>query len=67
MELLEKMVVTEDFIKRPDVYNCMVGGQGGDTWSQFGRRHSDKTKKILSERQKKNLENQEYRDQIADG
>ena len=29
MNLLEKMVVTEEFCKRDDVYNIKVGGEGG--------------------------------------
>ena len=29
MNLLEKMVVTEEFCKREDVYNIKVGGEGG--------------------------------------
>lgn len=29
MNLLEKMVVTEEFCKRDDVYNIKVGGDGG--------------------------------------
>ena len=29
MNLLEKMVVTEEFCKRNDVYNIKVGGDGG--------------------------------------
>ena len=29
MNLLEKMVVTEEFCKREDVYNIKIGGEGG--------------------------------------
>ena len=29
MNLLEKMVVTEEFCAREDVYNIKVGGEGG--------------------------------------
>ena len=29
MNLLEKMVVTEEFYAREDVYNIKVGGEGG--------------------------------------
>ena len=29
MNLLEKMVVTEEFCARPDTYNIKIGGDGG--------------------------------------
>lgn len=29
MNLLEKLVVTEEFCARPDTYNIKVGGDGG--------------------------------------
>lgn len=35
MNLLEKMVVTEDFCKRDDVYNIKIGGDGG--WDEVNR------------------------------
>lgn len=36
MNLLEKMVVTEEFCKREDVYNIKIGGEGG--WDEVNRR-----------------------------
>ena len=35
MNLLEKMVVTEEFCKRKDVYNIKVGGEGG--WDEVNK------------------------------
>lgn len=52
MNLLEKCVVTEDFIKRSDVYNLCLGGEGGDTWKCVGRKHSEETKNFYPKKLK---------------
>ena len=54
MNLLEQLVVNEDFISRPDVYNMKVGGKGGfapmygDKNPFYGKHHSDTTKNKIS-------------------
>lgn len=49
-------IVNEAFINRPDVYNIMVGGRFGDAkkngLSFSGQKHTDATKRILSEKMK---------------
>ena len=55
MNLLEKMVVNENFLKRDDVYNLCEGGQGGDTWSCTNRKHTDTTRKLISVRVNQHL------------
>ena len=59
------MVVNEEFIKRPDVYNCMIGGQGGDTWTKLGHKHSEETKKKISECSKKALKRSDVRKKLS--
>lgn len=55
MNLLEELVVNEDFISRPDVYNMKVGGIGGwpsmygDKNPFYGKHHSDATKNKISQ------------------
>lgn len=39
MNLLEKMVVTEEFCKREDVYNIKVGGDGGWDYINLNNRN----------------------------
>ena len=45
----ERQLVNEETIANPMCYNLMVGGEGGDTWTGTGRKHSDETKQQLSE------------------
>jgi hypothetical protein len=54
MFIREKEIVTEEFLKRPDVYNLRRGGHGGfDYINQNGL--SDRTGSVLTELQKKNV------------
>jgi len=50
MNKKEKEIINEDFIKLSNVYNMGLGGEGGPQFK--GRKHSIKTKKILSEKNK---------------
>ena len=54
----ESEIVTEDFIKRPDVYNATCGGRGGirseaarekSRLSHLGLKHTPEYKKFMSE------------------
>ena len=44
----EKEIVNESLIKNPLCYNLMIGGEGGDTWSNTGRHHSEDSKLKMS-------------------
>lgn len=46
MDKMEILIVNEDFIKRKDVYNISVGGEGGPKFR--GKHHTDETKRKLS-------------------
>lgn len=46
----ERELVNEELINNPLCYNMMLGGEGGDTWSNTGKRHSIETKKKISEK-----------------
>lgn len=46
MDKMEILIVNEDFIKRKDVYNISVGGEGGPKFR--GKNHTDETKRKLS-------------------
>ena len=65
MNQKEKEIVNEDFISSHFNYNCGVGGEGG---AQFkNKRHSEKTKKILSEKKKLIKPSIETRNKISEG
>lgn len=55
LDLLEKAVVNEDFVNRPDTYNMKVGGDGGfppqygEKNPFYGKHHSDATKNKISQ------------------
>ena len=51
----ERELVNEDLVNNPMCYNMMIGGEGGDTWSHVGRKHSAETKKKISEKVQKYL------------
>ena len=55
MNQKEQELVTEELVNNPLCYNIMLGGEGGDTWTLSGKRHSNETKKKISERVRKHL------------
>lgn len=52
----EKELVNESIVNNSQYYNIMLGGEGGDTWSRFGRKHSEETKKKISQKIQKYLQ-----------
>lgn len=67
MNLLEQCVVTSDFIKRHDVYNMCPGGEGGDTWKCVGRKHTEETKRVISDKIRKITKDPEYLSRLSNG
>lgn len=49
MNAKEKELVTRELINDPLCYNACLGGEGGDTWSCVGRRHTEETKQKIRE------------------
>jgi hypothetical protein len=64
MNSKEKELVTEDFVKRNDNYNRAIGGEGGAIFK--GRKHSEETKRKLSEKAKKRVVTEETRRKISE-
>ena len=71
MDLLEQMVVNEDFLARKDVYNISRGGANPCMYGKqnpfFGKSHSEKTKKKISEAHKGVSISEEQRQKISKG
>ncbi len=57
MNKKERELVNEKLINDPLCYNMMLGGEGGDTWSRLGRKHSEETKKKISQKVQQYLQN----------
>lgn len=62
MNLLEKMVVTEEFCRRDDVYNIKVGGDGG--WDHVNKIYTTKQR---SKNSKQAFQNPEARNRVSIG
>jgi len=65
MNLKEREIVTEAFIARKDNYNKAIGGEGGSNFK--GKKHTEETKRKLSEKAKSRIFSDETRKKISDG
>ena len=64
MNSKEKELVTEDFIKCSNNYNSAIGGEGGSLFK--GKKHTEETKRKLSEISKKRVASEETRKKISE-
>lgn len=64
MNAKERELVNENLVKDETCYNLMLGGEGGDTWTGTGRKHSEETRKKLSEHSKKQWQSDETREKF---
>ena len=65
MNLKEREIVTEAFIARKDNYNNAIGGEGGSNFK--GKKHTEETKRKLSQKAKNRIFSDETRKKISDG
>lgn len=66
----EREIVNEDFLKQDNVYNVALGGYGGgligETNPFYGKKHTDKTLQILSDKGKERTHTEESKKKIGE-
>lgn len=71
MDLLEELVVNEEFVKRDDTYNISRGGKNPCLYGKdnpfYGKDHSEEFKKKISAQFKGKPLNQSHKDNISKG
>ena len=69
MDLLEELVVNEDFLKRDDVYNISRGGKNPCMYGKdnpfYGKNHTEEFRKQVSARLKGKPLSQQHKDNIS--
>jgi group I intron endonuclease len=61
----EKEIVNEQFVSTNQTYNLGIGGEGGSHFK--GKKHTEETKKLLSEMAKNRVFSEETKQKISEG
>lgn len=61
----EKELITEEVLSDSQCYNLAYGGDGGDTWSHTGRKHTELTKQKISETIKEKLKDPKFKEKTS--